>query len=296
MTDHPVRAFQRNGAILLTARPPLLQKEGSFAAAANSITPSKTTADNASRISRLRLEFSWITHSRRKSDCGAYSSEDLQAFIDSRTLEYSTKLEDVFVERALKLGVESGMVLDVETRVGLVPLKILWQNENFFSIGVDSSSEMIERARETATAWNLADRAFFQVGDARHMRLKSGYFDLVVSDGVFHRFADPVSVLSEIGRVLKPKGALLIRDYRRPNRFKMTQLLGEQSRRFGARMRPQIESALRAAYTTGELRQIIRASTLQGASVIEFDELHIGIERQGMTDPNSWVSAREKYR
>ena len=224
------------------------------------------------------------------------TGEDLDAFIDSRALEYATKLEDAFVERALKLGVESGMVLDVGTRVGLITLKILWQNENFFSIGVDSSTAMIDRARETATAWNLSERAFFQVGDARHMRLKSGYFDLVVSDGVFHSFADPVSVVSEIARVLKPRGALLIRDYRRPNRFKMSRLIEELSRRYGSRMRPQIDVALRAAYTFGELQEILRASKLQGAKVIEFDELQVGIERYGETDPNSWVSAREQYR
>jgi ubiquinone/menaquinone biosynthesis C-methylase UbiE len=237
-----------------------------------------------------------LTHPARIQELPTYTAEDLDAFIDSRTLEYSTKLEDEFVERALKLGVESGMVLDVGTQVGLIPLKILWQNENFFSIGVDSSSVMIDRARETATAWNLSERAFFQLGDARRMRLKSTYFDLVVSDRVFHEFADPVSVLSEIARVIKPKGGLLIRDYRRPNRFKMSQLVGELSRRYGARMRPQVERALRGAYTLGELQRMVEESELEGVRVIEFDELHIGIERQGSTDPNSWVSAREQYR
>src|ERR1051326_816499 len=122
-----------------------------------------------------------LTHPKRIETTIGFSNEDLEAFIDSRTLEFPTKLEDAFVERALKLGVESGMVLDVGTQVGLIPLKILWQNENFFSIGVDSSSAMIDRARETATAWNLSERAFFQVGDARRMRLKNAYFDLVVS-------------------------------------------------------------------------------------------------------------------
>jgi ubiquinone/menaquinone biosynthesis C-methylase UbiE len=237
-----------------------------------------------------------LIHPARLEELPTYTSEDLDAFIDSRTLEYSTKLEDAFVERALKLGVENGMVLDVGTQVGLIPLKILWQNENFFSIGVDSSSVMIDRARETATAWNLSERAFFQVGDARRMRLKSGYFDLVVSDRVFHEFVDPVSVLSEIARVVKPKGGLLIRDYRRPNRFKMSQLVAELSRRYGARMRSQVERALRGAYTLGELQRMIEESALEGVRVIEFDELHIGIERQGSTDPNSWVSAREQYR
>lgn len=240
--------------------------------------------------------FSWLTHPARIERIPSYSESDLDAFIDSRTLEYSTKLEDAFVERALKLGVENGMVLDVGTQVGLTLLKILWQNENFFAIGVDPSSAMVDRARETATAWNLQERAFFQVGDARRMRLKNAYFDIVVSDRVFYQFTDPVSVLSEISRVLKPKGALLIRDYRRPNRFRMSRLIDELSRRYGQRMRDQIETALRSAYTVEEMKEMVGQSTLQDATVFEFDEVYIGIERQGETDPNSWVSAREQYR
>ena len=246
-------------------------------------------------MSAARL-LSWLTHSARSERIPSYSETDLEAFIDSRSLEYSTKLEDTFVERVVKLGVENGMVLDVGTQVGLIPLKVLWQNENFFAIGVDPSSAMIDRARETATAWNLQERAFFQVGDARRMRLKSAYFDIVVSDRVFYQFSDPVSVLSEISRVLKPKGALLIRDYRRPNRFRMSKLIDELSRGYGQRMRPQIEVALRSAYTLDELKDMVEKSTLRGANIIEFDELHIGLERHGETDPNSWVTAREQYR
>ena len=36
----------------------------------------------------------------------------------------------------------------------------------------------------------------FQVGDARKMRLKTGYFDLVVSDSTLHVFDNPLSVLN----------------------------------------------------------------------------------------------------
>ena len=237
-----------------------------------------------------------LTHAPRIAASAPYTSEEFDAFVDSRALEYAGKLEDVFVERALKLGVESGMVLDVGTRTGLIALKLLWQNENLFSIGVDSSAAMIERARETASAWELGERAFFQVGDARQMRFKSGYFDIVVSDGVLHRFADPVSVLFEMARVLKPTGALLIRDHRRPNRFRMTRSIAGQTARLGSRMRSQIESALRGGFTVEELRQLVMRVGLAGAGVFTFDEDFIGIERQGTTDPNSWVSAREQYR
>src|SRR5438552_18838986 len=120
-----------------------------------------------------------LTHSPRVESSELETPEQVDAFIDSRALEYSTRLENDFVQRALALGVDGGMILDVGTRVGLIALKMLWQNENFYAIGMDRSSSLVDRARETATAWDLGNRAFSQVGDARKMRLKTGYFDLV---------------------------------------------------------------------------------------------------------------------
>src|SRR5438270_9757434 len=110
--------------------------------------------------------FSRLIHPPRIDSPELQSSDEIDAFIDSRALEYPTKIEDDFVQRALRLGVDGGMLLDVGTRVGLISLKILWQNENFYAIGMDLSSGMVERARQTADAWGLSDRAFFQVGDA----------------------------------------------------------------------------------------------------------------------------------
>src|SRR5262245_3154040 len=93
-----------------------------------------------------------LTHPARIESAELQTPEQIDAFIDSRALEYPTRLEDEFVKRALGLGVESGMILEVGSRVGLISLKILWQNENFYAIGIDSSGIMIERARETAAA------------------------------------------------------------------------------------------------------------------------------------------------
>lgn len=236
-----------------------------------------------------------LTHPRRVESPELETPEQIDAFIDSRALEYPGRLEDEFVQRALALGVEGGMVLDIGTRVGLIPLKILWQNENFYAIGLDNSGSMIERARETATAWGLGDRAFFQVGDARRMRFKPSYFDLVVSDSTMHCFDDPVSVLAEVNRVLKPKGALLIRDLERPSRFKMASQIGRESAVYGGRMRQHVESSLRAAYTRDELADFVRASGLERARIIAMDACHWAVERMGENDPNSWIKAREQY-
>ena len=224
------------------------------------------------------------------------SADDIQAFIDSRAREYASTLEDEFAARALNLGIESGIVLDVGTRVGLVALKIVWRNENMVAMGLDISGPLVERARETATAWELTERAVFQVGDPRHMRFKSGYFDLIVSDCSLHRFDNVVAVLKEIGRVLKPKGALLIRDYSRPNRLKMIGRIQQQAQRLGEAMRPQLEQSIQAAYTPDEIRQAVGEAGLGGIRVDVSDPDYFVLERRGETDPSSWVSVREQYR
>ena len=235
-----------------------------------------------------------LTHSARIESAELETAEQIDAFIDSRALEFPTKIEDEFVQRALGLGVEGGMILDVGTRVGLIPLKILWQNESFYAIGMDRSSTMIDRARETASAWKLEDRAFFQVGDARKMRLKTAYFDLVISDSTLHVFNDPLSVLKEINRVLKPKGGLLIRDLRRPSRFQMRSTIDAHAVRYGQQMRRHIETAFRASFTRSEIESLIQSSGLERVRLVE-DGLHYVIERTGESDPNSWIKAREQY-
>jgi ubiquinone/menaquinone biosynthesis C-methylase UbiE len=236
-----------------------------------------------------------LTHPARVESPELETPEQIDAFIDSRSLEYPTKLEDDFVQRALGLGVDGGMILDVGTRVGLIPLKILWQNENYFAIGMDRSTAMIDRARATAAAWELDERAFFQVGDARKMRLKTAYFDLVISDSTLHVFDDPLSVLREINRVLKPKGGLLIRDLLRPSRLQMQRKIEEHSTRYGAGMRRHIETSLRAAFTRDEIEGLARASGLERVRFEETDEHHFVIERTGESDPNSWIKVREQY-
>lgn len=237
-----------------------------------------------------------ICYSSRADILSQDSIEEVATFIESRTLPYPSQLEDDFAARALKLGVESGMVLDVGTRVGLAALKLLWQNENFYSIGIDSSGPMIEHARATAQAWELGERAVFQVGDPRKMRFKTAYFDLVISDSTLHRFDDAGAVFREIQRVLKPKGALLIRDFRRPNRFRMAKHIREHSARFGDAMHRQIETAIRAAYTEAELMRIVHDAQLRGIQMVDMDPNYITIERRGETDPGSWIIAREQYR
>jgi len=142
-----------------------------------------------------------LTHPARMESSELETPEQIDAFIDSRALEYPTALEDDFVRRALALGLDSGMILDVGTRVGLIPLKILWQNEAFYAIGIDRSGAMIERARATAAAWDLAERAFFRsIGQSKEKAKQRGLASATLPRCGEGSAARSASDVAELGR------------------------------------------------------------------------------------------------
>nr|WP_289230774.1 methyltransferase domain-containing protein [Candidatus Korarchaeum cryptofilum] len=75
-------------------------------------------------------------------------------------------------------------------------------------IGIDVSEDMIRIARKNAEGKNVK----FLVGDANKMPFEDDSFDLVVSTGSLHHWRNPVNVLNEIYRVLRPGRKALIYD------------------------------------------------------------------------------------
>jgi ubiquinone/menaquinone biosynthesis C-methylase UbiE len=81
--------------------------------------------------------------------------------------------------------------------------------------GIDLSDEMIVRGQDKARRAGVADRASFRQGAAQQIPFPDASLDLVVSTLSLHHWSDPVAVLDEIARVLRPRGSFLIFDLRR---------------------------------------------------------------------------------
>ena len=222
------------------------------------------------------------------------TDEEIEAWVAVTELEYFLNLDKAFVERSLGLGVESGMVLDLGSRLGLIPLRILWDNENFFGIGLQRWGSVADRARATAEAWDLNERMFFQVDDLHQIKFKEHYFDLVVSDSALHRFENPSDVLTEINRVTKPTAGILIRDLLRPNRLALTRHLAAYGTHYPDQLRTSFDASVRAGFTERELAELVEGAGIRGARMWS-DDFHVTIERTGTSDPGSWVTEREKY-
>lgn len=78
-------------------------------------------------------------------------------------------------------------------------------------IGIDLMPEMLQRAKENLRFANL-DNVTYRETSAEKLSFPDMTFDVVISNGVFNLVPDKTKALSEVFRVLKPEGRMMIAD------------------------------------------------------------------------------------
>ncbi len=104
---------------------------------------------------------------------------------------------------------ESARVLDVACGPGF--LTMTFGAKCAEATGVDATPAFVEAANAEAMRRRLANTTFRE-GRADRLELPDDEFDLVTCRAAFHHFVNPETVLSEMKRVARPGGALLIAD------------------------------------------------------------------------------------
>ena len=105
-----------------------------------------------------------------------------------------------------------GSILDLGTGPGCLPVEIAKKAPFITVVGVDLSRPLIRMGRQKALEAGLAQRVRFEVGNATRLRFEDESFDMVVSTGMLHMLKDPLKMLGECRRVLKPGGETWIYD------------------------------------------------------------------------------------
>jgi ubiquinone/menaquinone biosynthesis C-methylase UbiE len=107
---------------------------------------------------------------------------------------------------------KSGMILDLGTGPGYLPIEIVRRAPNINIIGVDLSRKLIQMAQANTAKAGLSHLLSFEVGNSAYLRFDDGVFDMVISTGMLHSLKNPAAVLKEIYRVLKKGGEAWIYD------------------------------------------------------------------------------------
>ena len=101
-------------------------------------------------------------------------------------------------------------VLDVACGTGEFERLLLDKNPMQRIIGVDISEKMLDIAREKYRVYSNVE---FHQTSANSIPFASHSFDVAVCANSFHYFEKPLVALSEIKRVVKPNGKLIILDW-----------------------------------------------------------------------------------
>jgi len=110
---------------------------------------------------------------------------------------------------------ESGStIVDLGTGPGILSIELHKLLPQAKIIGVDLSSDMLEIARRNADEARVSNYET-RLGRAEEIPVESNSVNLVVTQSSFHEWEDPQKGLSEILRILKPGGSLILKDYNR---------------------------------------------------------------------------------
>jgi len=218
--------------------------------------------------------------------------EQVEAYSSAAAQAYLEKIDRSFVKRVARLfparREPRGIALDVGCGPGQITIMMARRWPGLRITGIDAAAPMIAKARSAARAAGVAVsfqlfRLAGQASPAQPGRLPfdDASFDLVTCNSVLHHLAAPIAALDEMARVAKPQAALLIRDLRRPSALFFPLHLRWFGRHYQGEMRRLYQASLYAAYTAGELRQMLRGSRLNDgrARVFRHRLSHIGIER-----------------
>jgi ubiquinone/menaquinone biosynthesis C-methylase UbiE len=110
---------------------------------------------------------------------------------------------------------ESGStIVDLGTGPGILSIELHKLVPQAKIIGVDLSSDMLEIARKNADEAGMSDYET-RLGKAEEIPIESNSVNLVVTQSSFHEWHDQRKGLSEMLRILKPGGSLILKDYNR---------------------------------------------------------------------------------
>ena len=137
----------------------------------------------------------------------------------------SAGIDIIWRKKAIKKIEDSApkFILDIAT--GTADLAIEASNIPSVNItGLDLSEKMLEIGKEKIKKRNLQKTIQLQKGDAENLPFKDNSFDVVMVAFGVRNFENLNKGLSEMNRVLKPNGKLMILEFSKPTKFPIKQV------------------------------------------------------------------------
>lgn len=217
------------------------------------------------------LGAAWRLYSRRprkRIPCreGLDDPEIAEAFNRVALMPQMGLVRRYVARRATEMAAR-GEAVDLGCGPGYLVVEMARRAPELHVTGMDLSDEMLAEADDYARRHDMGQAVSFRKGDVQQIPFADGSVDLVVSTLSLHHWSDPVAVLDEVDRALRPGGSFLIFDLRRDLSAPFWLLLWVVT---GFVVEPALRRAneplasRNAAYTPLEARELAELSRLRG--------------------------------
>jgi ubiquinone/menaquinone biosynthesis C-methylase UbiE len=215
------------------------------------------------------------------------SSQEAIEYDSMDFLEVNT----AFAERAIALGPPQGLILDAGTGTARIPILMCQQRPQWQIIGIDLAQSMLEIGQKNVEHAGLQQQIKLELVDAKQMPYPDEHFDMVVSNSIVHHLPDPLPFLLELKRVLKPNGAILLRDLMRPDSLETLQaIVDREAGDCNAHQKQLFRDSLHAAFTLDEVNELLQQAGLEGVNVYQSSDRHWTAERETSQNPYGGAS------
>jgi len=191
-----------------------------------------------------------------------------------------TEVNAAFAKSAIALGPMSGKILDAGTGTARIPIAISQMRPTWELTCIDLSPNMLKVGAENVSKAGVRSQVKLELIDAKAMPYPDSYFDMVISNSIIHHLPDPLPFLREVKRVLKPNGAIFLRDLLRPMNQEIRHNLVEMyAGDCNSHQKKLFSDSLQAAFTLPEVEMMVETAGLEGLRVYESSDRHWTAER-----------------
>ena len=185
-----------------------------------------------------------------------------------------------FATDAINLDPHGIKILDVGTGTARIPILMCQQRSQYLITAIDLAQSMLIIGQRNVDEAGLNQRIRLERVDSKRMPYPDLEFDMIVSNSLVHHIPDPLSLFQEIKRLVKPGGAILIRDLIRPdNDDLVNQLVAKIGKEYDAHQQQLFRDSLNAALTLVEVQELIDRVGLSQVELSQSSELHWTIKR-----------------
>ena len=192
-------------------------------------------------------------------------------------------LDTCFALSVLDTAPPEGVILDLGAGTGRIPLKIARFSSRYSIHAVDMSRSMLQLAAESIESEDPHPNIHCIQADGKTLPYPDASVDMVISHVALHHLSNPVDMLKEARRILKPDGAFLFRDLKRPsNRITLELYVQIFGGGYDPIQKKLYRDSLKAGFSLTEFQKMATDAGLEGFEVKQYFITHVGIEKKSV--------------